>query len=76
VFDLLDEEQVQVVELVVLHKLLYDEETAVVVLVVHAVVEMMEENLQVRQGDCKDVVDQLDYHETMKAVVAAVDLME
>ncbi len=57
----MDEGQVQLVELVVLHRQLYDAEM-VVVLMVH-VVEMLEEHLQVHQDDYKDEFDQLYCHE-------------
>jgi hypothetical protein len=66
----LDEEPIQLVEVVVLHRQLYDEETVVVVvvLIVH-VVEMLEEHLQVHQDDYKDELDQLYCHEMTEAVV-------
>jgi hypothetical protein len=74
VFDPLDEGQVQLVELVVLHRRLYDAEM-VVVLMVH-VVEMLEEHLQVHQDDYKDAFDQLYCHEMTEVGVGVVDLME
>jgi hypothetical protein len=74
VFDPLDEGQVQLVELVVLHRQLYDAEM-VVVLMVH-VVEMLEEHLQVHQDDYKDEFDQLYCHEMTEVGVGVVDLME
>jgi hypothetical protein len=72
----LDEGQDQLVEVVVLHRQLYDEETVeVVVLMVH-VVEMLEEHSQVHQDDYKDGLDQLHCHEMTAAAVVVVDLIE
>jgi hypothetical protein len=70
----LDEGQVHLVEVVVLHKQLYDEEmvVAVVVLIVH-VVEMLKGHLQVHPDDYKDEFDQLHCYEMMEAVVVVVD---
>jgi hypothetical protein len=76
VSDPLDEGQDQLVEVVVLHRQLYDEGAVeVVVLMVH-VVEMLEEHSQVNQDDYKDGLGQLHCHVMTAAVVVVVDWMK
>jgi hypothetical protein len=71
VSDLLDEGRAQLVELVVSHKQLHDEEAAAAVVapMIHV---KLEEHLREHQDDYRDEFDQPYYHE-MTAVGVGVD---